>query len=100
MGSIVYQFWCPPDVKRFASAIDYVAAARNANVGSAFHQKLQEMGMPVLEGNYRGLNEGRFWSRMLTFVLYSLGFILLSLPSMNVFVRVAEFAVYSLWAAS
>ena len=96
LGSIIYQFWCPPEIKRFASALDYVTATKNANVGSLFKRELEERtGLPVSESNYRALNEGR-WARLFTLVVYSLGFILLSIPSINVFARVA----YSLWATS
>jgi hypothetical protein len=53
-GSIIYQWRCPPDVKHFASALDYVTAAKNAYVGSPLKQKLEELsGVPISEGNYR-----------------------------------------------
>jgi hypothetical protein len=97
LGSIIYQFWCPPDIKRFASALDYVTATKNANTGSPVKRKLEEqLGLPVAESNYRALNQGRVWARIFTFVFYFLGFVCLSLPSINVFARVA----YSLWTAS
>jgi hypothetical protein len=97
LGSISYQFWCPPDIKRFASALDYVTATKNANVGSPLNRELEErLGWPVSEGHYRALNEGRVRARIFTLVFYSLGFFVLSIPSINVFARV----VYSLWTAS
>jgi hypothetical protein len=97
LGSIIYQLWCPSEIKRFASALDYVTAAKDANIGSPFKRELEEkLGLPVSEGNYRALNERRVWARMFTLVFYSLGFVLLSIPSINVFATVA----YSLWTAS
>jgi hypothetical protein len=97
LGVDYLSVWCPPEIKRFASALDYVTATKNANVGSPFKRELEERtGLPVSESNYRALNEGRVWARLFALVFYSLGFILLSIPSINVFARVA----YSLWATS
>lgn len=138
VGSIIYQLFCPVEVKRFKTSIDYIAAARS-NIGEFALRRIEDrltrqLGEPnesfgefaavrdfaegrnaewgeidareralvkgevtVLDANFRKLNESSFSARLATFVFYIIGFILLSVPAIGVFCRVARVAFNDLF---
>ncbi len=129
-GSIIYQVACPVEIKRFATSIDYISAARS-NIGEISLEEIDDLvsrmlGEPnqpmrhfvkvrdyiearkseyadpaekekmlqkywptILEVNFRRLNEGRTTARIAVLILYAMGFGLLSVPTIDVFLRVA-----------
>jgi hypothetical protein len=131
-GSIIYQFFCPDEVKRFATSIDYVAAARS-NIGEfslkqienrlirqlgfesfgelaavvgfgegrnaewgerdAKEEALAKGELTVLDANFRKLNESRLLARISVYILYLVGLLLLSVPALEVFSKVAKVAI-------
>jgi hypothetical protein len=62
-GSVIYQFFCPNEVKRFATSIDYVAAARS-NIGEFSLEQIENRLVRELESlpevaAVHGFSEGR-----------------------------------------
>jgi hypothetical protein len=96
-GSIIYQLRCPAEVKRFATSIDYAAAARSTLSGPN-RAALERFTGAVLESNFGKLNEGQFWSRISTLLSYCIGFLFMAAPSVNVFYLVSAVAVHQVTA--
>jgi len=130
LGSILYQIFCPPEIKRHATAVDYTAATRehvgdivlgrmesrlaheadsmeefamirdhtrdraNKYDDKSHRDKIYEQYWPdVLDMNYR-LLDGRYYAaRIATFIFYVTGFVVLAIPSMDVFFRVSRLAL-------
>jgi hypothetical protein len=129
VGSLVYQIFCPKEVKRHETAPDYVSAwssiigdgavmriergfAANSAIRKEYeHSKdritaryragtesqdemLAKLRPALLEAHFRYLDETRSVARISTFLCDTLGFIILAVPSIEVFYRVTTLAVH------
>lgn len=104
-ASSLHQLFCPSVIKRFASSTDFISFTYPHLTDTEFRlvdeelrQELRQPLPPILEKNERSevltlffitKNTCRAWARWSAFILYVLGFGVLSIPTLNVFYRVA-----------
>jgi hypothetical protein len=110
VGSLLYSWRCPPIVKRYASAVDFVASTAEFMSPTDVQLYLDEMTSKThdrrviagLEANdfsptgrsdllsayWRWSNRRDAFSRAACSLLFFCGFVLLAIPSVSVFLRV------------
>jgi hypothetical protein len=115
VASLIYQFFCPQEIKLYDSSTHYISAVRDnlsANQLSQienyllFNHKSKEEYLHIgkqwidnaaytnrTELYYRTLNEGRLFLKIMALVLYAVGFILLLIPSLRVFWLIVRYAM-------
>jgi hypothetical protein len=103
LGAAIYQWKCPPFVKKHADWADYVAAVQPHTDGTQIDVLAEIVGEPqmfvnlhsrdeilryYLRKHYTQMSAYDFGWRVATAVLFFIGFVLLSIPSMMTAVRV------------
>lgn len=99
-GTFIYALRCPPEVKKYGDFKDYVNGdgpaierdeiedIRETLDKSGYTQTFDASEKEVLTIHYDYLNKSRKASRIATTVLFAIGFSILALLSLRVFVRV------------
>jgi hypothetical protein len=113
-GSTIYNWRCPPIVKRYSSAAEYVSKEvdhtaaftvsdidnelrkRNYRVAERERFEPQERHKSILTLYYGFLNERHVWARALAMASFATGVALLTFPSLRIFWSVAVLLIQRL----